>query len=194
MRFLLIMLTMVWLLFGWVCYDSVRWREPLEIPWHAEEALEEESRRAERFRLTVEESIERELVRWTLVINDPNADGVTLSQAHYQFGRCYWLSAYLQRSYIKQTAYLKKSLDELQSALRYLYDTRIQLKIPNLNESDEIFFLYCIADLHHQLKEYEEAEKYYLKALRMSPSPDPRIYRRYNEMLAESGLESQYSP
>ena len=194
MRFLLVMLTVVWLLFGWVCYDSIRWREPLEIPWHAAGALEEEKRRTERFGLPVEEFIERETIRWTVVINDPNVDAMTLSKAHYQLARYYWLDTYLERSYIKQTGYLKKSLNELKSALYYLYSARTQLKIANLNEPDEVVYLYSIADIYHQLKDYVEAEKYYLKALRMSPVLDPRIYRRYNEMLAESGFESKFSP
>ena len=157
-------------------------------------ALEEESRRAERFGLPVEEFIERETIRWTVVINDPNVDAMTLSKAHYQLARYYWLDTYLERSYIKQNGYLKKSLNELKSALYYLYSARTQLKIANLNEPDEVVYLYSIADIYHQLKDYVEAEKYYLKALRMSPVLDPRIYRRYNEMLAESGFESKFSP
>jgi len=91
----------------------------------------------------------------------------------------YWLKAFLQNTYVKQVAYLRLSQFELEAALQITHD--------------HPYFLYCIADVHHILKEYDQAEPYYLRALRLSKRKR-HIYKRYTQMLEESGFENKYKP
>ncbi|MEW6236606.1 MAG: tetratricopeptide repeat protein [Candidatus Omnitrophota bacterium] len=162
MRFLFIMLTIVWLLFSWVCFSALRWQPPLPRPWHAEDALSRSD--PARIDADIEEITQR--------LENPTLAEQERAWYCFQRAQCYWLKTYLQNSRLSQLTYLKLSLKDCFSALELV--------------PDHPSYLYAAADLYHQMKDYAEAEKYYQKVLKIRPDY-ALAYRRYHEMLEEMG-------
>jgi len=154
------MLTVVWLLFSWVCFNALRWQPPFSRPWHADEALSRSS--PERIDLDIEELTQR--------LENPTLANQERAWYCFQRAQRYWLKTYLQNSRLHQLTYLKLSLKDCFSALELV--------------PDQPTYLYAVADLYHQMKDYAEAEKYYKKVLKIRPDY-ALAYRRYQEMQEE---------
>ena len=160
MKFLYTMLSVVWLIYGWVCYQAMQWEPPYPIPWHAARDLQK----------TNPTKLQKDMETYRLYLNMEDLTTFQRTNTLFNLAICHWLTAYLQDSRQKQVAYLKMSLKECRDALAIV--------------PDSAHFTYCIADLYHQMQEYEKAEHYYIEAI--SAAPDESLYRqRYHEMLDE---------
>ncbi len=172
MRFLYIMLACVWLVFSWVCFDALRWQPPFPPPWHAEEALNESN--------TVNLEAEIEKITYFLENEEIRYHMPKRERARFHFNRArfYWLLSYHQNSRKAQMAYLQRALKDCLSTVELLPDDPI--------------YLYSVADIYHQMKEYEQAEEYYKKSLAIEPN-EGIVRRRYQELQEEMGKESTMS-
>ncbi|MBN2326796.1 MAG: hypothetical protein JXR73_06555 [Candidatus Omnitrophica bacterium] len=185
MRFLQIMLSAVWAAFGWLCFSAMQWQAPIEAPWHVDAPLEDLSRRAFALQTDSETLLNREIQNFQIFLTQTETTGAERADAHAALAFSYWLKAYLQDTYVRQNACLKLALKETRYVLDFYKekefsgDRLINLKIAQ--------FYYNAADLLHQMKIFEEAEDHYLEAMRRYPG-NPQFYRRYSEMLEESGL------
>lgn len=188
MRFLQILLSAIWLGYGWLCYSAVQWQTPMEKPWHIEKPLEQLAKNARLMNVDTEKLLDRDIEEYKIRLGQPGAREAERADEHAILARCYWLKAYLQSSYSRQTAFLQMAVTEMTYALEYYLgqqytnDQYINAKIAQ--------YLYNVADLYHQLKEYDRAEEYYLEALRRLPG-NPIFFRRYSEMIDESGRPSK---
>jgi len=169
MRFLFTTLTIIWLVFGWICYRALQPEPPVPVPWHAAQALQS----------TTPERIENDIARDSLMLSADNMTTIERAKIHYFLAKSYWMKTYLQDTRIKQVACLELSLRECLAALKYF--------------PEDPLILYSTADLYHQLKKYDEAKPYYDKALKLEPD-NPHFLRRYYEMLEESGRQVTDKP
>jgi len=185
MRFLQIMLSLIWLCFAWLCYSAMQWKEPMPPPWHVESNLTKNAERAHGQRIDPEESIDRDIADYKSYLSNPSIEGDELADAHAILSRSYWLKAYLQQTYVRQESYLQLALKEMRFALAY-YQNQEFSGDPIMNQKIAQYE-YNTADLLHQLKRYKEAEHYYLNAMRRLPG-NPIFYRRYTDLIEESKL------
>lgn len=185
MRFLQIMLSIIWISFAWLCYSAVQWREPIRPPWHVESSLENIIEKAREKRINPEGVIDNDIAEYKFYISQTAIKGDERADAHAILSRSYWLKAYLQQSYLKQKSYLQLALNEMIYALDY-YKSR-EFSSDRVISQKIAQYEYNTADLYHQLKQYPEAEKFYLQAMRRLPG-NPIFYRRYTDMIEESGL------
>lgn len=164
MRFLFIVLSTIWLMFGWVSFDAMRYRPPMPPPWNAANLLEKYT----------PSQIDNDIDLYTYVLRDTSFSHEQMANLHYNLAQAYWLKTYLQPSRTEQNALLKAALSECFSALKYAPNS------PHL--------VYAIADLYHQLKDFDKAETYYRKALMLNDNA--HVNRRYQEMIREKHLAS----
>ncbi len=184
MRFLQIMLSVIWLSFGWLCYSAVQWQKPMEPPWHAKQPIEQIFKDARKLGTSAEKLLDHDILQYKNRLAESDLDGAERADEHAILAQRYWIRAYLQKTYVRQVSYLQLSLNEMMYALvyylgqQYTDDRYVNAKIAQYH--------YNVADLYHQLKEYEKAEPYYLEAMRRLPG-NPHFFRRYFEMVEESG-------
>ena len=183
MRFLQAMLSVIWLMFGWLCYSAVQWQEPMKAPWHVIQPLEQLTQEAGKMGMDAEELLDRDIKEYSSHIQKYKE--AYRADLNATLGRCYWLKAYLKDRYVLQKSYLQLAINHMMFALQYYSeqeyssDRRINAIIAQYN--------YNVADLFHQLREYETAEAYYLEAMRRLPG-QPTYFHRYSELIEESGL------
>lgn len=158
MRFLYVMLSAVWLLYAWVCFEALRWQPPIPIPWHAAAALQD----------TTPERVNARMEEARMLLGAGDLTGFQRASAHYQLATAYWMKAYLQDSRRKQLTYLRLSLRECEKALEMM---------PNSTH-----IKYSIADLHHQMHNFGKAERIYQEVLEEEPN-NPRYRQRYEDLL-----------
>lgn len=157
MKFLYVMLSTIWVLYSWVCYDALLWKPPLIMPDHVREILDRRSL----------QDIETGIQKAKLFLDSPNLTDFQKADAHRELATAYWLKAFFQDSRKKQFAYLKLSVKEL----FILMDVAPDWKQVNG----------WMADVYHIMGEYETADKYYKEARKYFPSND--FFRmRHREM------------
>jgi len=160
MRFLFIILSIVWIVYGWVAIASMQWRPPQPPPPHAEAALQQHK----------EDQLINQREQLSHIIETTQLDENTAAQMHFQLAYAWWLLAYHQDSRTAQLQSLQKSLKHCMEAAEIVPD----------NPS----YVYSIADLYHQMGEYEIAETHYKEALRLDPEFD-RARQRYKDLKRE---------
>lgn len=157
MKFLYIMLSTVWGLYSWVCYDALLWKPPLMMPEHVREILANRSL----------QDIELGIQKTKMFLDSPNLTIFQKTDAHRELATAYWLKAFFQDSRKKQFAYLKLSVKELHT----LMDTA-----PDWKQVHG-----WMADVLHIMGDYEAADGYYREARRYFP--DNNFFRmRHREM------------
>ncbi len=163
MRFLFSILSITWLLFGWVSFEAMRWRPPSPPPFHAEQALHS----------ITHEELESQKKYWQTLLNEYQLSNMDRESVHFQLATLYWIETYMMRSRPQQLQMLQKSLNHCFQAL--------ELSTQGPNHSN---YLYSIADLYHQMHEYKQAENYYIRAL--SQNPNHKLARiRYYDLKKE---------
>lgn len=160
MRFLFIMLSIIWLLFAWVSFEALRWRPPLQPPEHAKQALQ-------NFNPKFSDQEKHQMLY--LLSADDLPDSVR-AKAHFRLAYIYWVETYLKKSHAEQLFFLQTSLDHCLKAASII--------------PDNVSYIYSIADLYHQMKEFDLAEKYYKKAIGIDPYYEQAVMR-YNQLKEE---------
>ena len=188
MRFLQFMLTVIWLSFGWLCFSALHWQKPMEPPWHAVPMLEKLNSEAQNRNGNAEEYLNNIITKHKFYLTQSDITGGERANTNYRLARNYWLLAYQQTSYVKQTAYLELAINELMLSLNYWSSQEFQSRpyISRQIAENE----YGVADLHLQLKEYDKAEIYFLKAMKRAPG-NSLYFDRYKNLLEESGFENK---
>lgn len=203
MRFLYIMLSTVWLSFIWVCYLAIQPQDPIQPPWHVIGSLQFDIFLSQQLNRDPHRLIDDRIMRYQYDLTQLQIHLESIHQEyrekfkfrynptrgsledtlrafiHFQIATEYWKKAYLQETKTKQMAFLRLSLNEVKQCLNLVPDS------PH--------YVYCAADLYHQLREYKNAEPYYLQSLRMDPT-DQLALRRYYEFIEESGFEKRFDP
>ncbi|MGC9326877.1 MAG: hypothetical protein ACP5I1_04525, partial [Candidatus Hinthialibacter sp.] len=73
MRFLQIMLSGIWLAFGWLCFSAMQWQSPTEAPWHIDGPLEDLNRRSLALQTDSEMLLDREIHNFQMFLTQSNA-------------------------------------------------------------------------------------------------------------------------
>lgn len=154
MRFLFIILSIIWLIYGWVAIASMQWSPPQPPPPHAEAALQQYDK----------DQLINQREKISRILETTQLDENTAAEMHFQLAYAHWLLAYHQDSRTAQMQSLQKSLNHCVEAAEI---------VPG-NPS----YVYSIADLYHQMGEYEMAETYYKEALQLDPEFE-RARERY---------------
>lgn len=157
----------------------------METPWHAEIQIKRIAETARAKRVDPETIVDRDITDYKEYLAQSTLKSDERADSHAILARSYWLKAYLQSTYVRQNSCLQLSLNEMLYALDY-YESQ-QFSSDKLINEKIAQYEYNAADLYHQLKDYFTAEKYYLKAMKRLPG-NPMFYRRYTDMIQESGL------
>lgn len=145
MKFLYLMLSTIWVMYSWVCYEALQWKPPLIMPDHVREILDHRT----------QDDVETGIMKAKLYIDSASLTDFQKKEAHRELATGYWLNAFFQDSRKKQFAFLKLSVKELKLLLK------IDPNRPDVNG--------WLADVYHIMGEYELADEYYKVARKYYP-------------------------
>jgi tetratricopeptide (TPR) repeat protein len=144
-------------MYSWVCYDALQWKPSLIMPDHVREILDQRT----------QDDIETSILKAKLYMDAVNLTKFQQAEAHRELATGYWLNAFFQDSRKKQFAFLKLSINELET-LQEIDPDRKQVNG-------------WLADVYHIMGEYAIADNYYKEARKYFP--DNRFFRdRHQEM------------
>lgn len=157
MKFLYVMLSTIWVMYTWVCYDALQWKPPLIMPDHVREILDRRT----------QDEVETSIMKAKLYIDSVNLTDFQKAEAHRELATGYWLNAFFQDTRKKQFVYLKLSIKELETLLNI---------DPERKQANG-----WMADVYHIMGQYEIADKFYKEARKFFPQN--KFFReRHREM------------
>lgn len=141
MRFLYSMLAVVWIAFGYVCFEALQWQPPYDTPPDLIEVLQK----------TDEQEIDQRVDELRALLSDGQYSTSERAYMHFLLALQYWHKTFLQQTRQKQTIYLQFAEDAVNQALE-LYP-------------DHHRFLLLLGDIHRVQGQYTKAEETYSEAL-----------------------------
>ncbi|MBI1388041.1 MAG: hypothetical protein GC154_06295 [bacterium] len=159
MRFLYVILGVIWLVFGWTCVEALRWEKPLPTPVF----ILSEVRSASK------ETINQEIEQLDALLSSQSSDLRERSVTYLQLGDKYFVKAFLFDNRNAQIPFLKLSVEKYQEALR-------------LSPNQPILFL-RLADAYALLGVRDKAEDYYAKTIAADIRNEDEVVRRMRMLL-----------
>ncbi len=157
MRILIGILSTIWLLFGMVCYSALQPEPAAPPPWHAKQIL----------RSVDLDRIDERIQQNIFILGSQKMTKYQRAGYYFSLARQYWLKSYMQQTRLQQTTYLRLALQQCLHAVKY--------------NPDMPWFKYMAGDLFHQLGDFDNAEQYYVQALKIYPD-EPQFRRRYYQL------------
>ncbi|MDP8246465.1 MAG: hypothetical protein P9L94_20455 [Candidatus Hinthialibacter antarcticus] len=154
MKFLYALLTIVWLSYGWACFQSMRWEPPRPAPRYYARYLQQ----------STDEVIDRDINERRLVLSADNLSLRDRSRERYQLSFLYLLKAFHQSNHSSQQAFFDKALEEALAALKPFPD-------------DWPSFWMRAAEIYGLKDDWDNADEYYRQALEIAIKKDPSMVK-----------------
>ncbi|MBZ0258006.1 hypothetical protein K8I31_18215 [bacterium] len=154
MKFLYSLLAIVWLTYGWACFQAMQWEPPRPTPWFYARYLQQFS----------SDVIDREVNDRKMVLSSDDLSLRDRSREQYQLSFLYILKGFHQKNHNSQQVFFDMALHEALEALRPFPD-------------DWPRFWMRAAEVYGLKDDWDHADEYYRKALEISIEKDPSMVK-----------------